>query len=294
MRMFFIINPVAGRGKTVKHWQIYMDKIFSDIGRQDFAYTEYSGHATELARSAVKGGYDAVISVGGDGTLNEVVNGIAGSDLILSMIPLGTGSDFGKTIGIRNLEDFLSAVKSGRTIIADIPLAYFPERGEKRYFINILEVGFGAEVMSFVNRHKALGRYSFILGIFSTLSRMEKFNLYATYDSGDIEQETIEAIIANGRYFGGGMLASPGSSIDDGLLDVHILKPVSRFSTIFQLRHLISGKYIEKGYSLDFSTSKIRIKNAGILVEMDGEVVGKTPVEIDLMKNHLRIITGNI
>lgn len=283
MKIFFIVNPAAGNGKAKKYWEIYSKNIFSEIGIQDYAFTEYRGHATEIARKISGEKYDLIVSCGGDGTLNEVINGLTGSDIGVGLLPLGTGSDFGKTIGIRNLQDFLNSIKKGKIVSVDLALAEFPDQ-KKRYFINILEIGFGAKVMDYVNRHKLLGKYSFIFGVFATISTMKKFNLEIIFNSQSMSFSTIEAIIANGRYFGGGMLASPESSIKDGILDIHILKPFSKFRSVLNLKYLINGEYIKKGYAYNFSTSEISIKNKGDLVEMDGEVVGTTPLNISIKK----------
>lgn len=277
MKIFFIINPVAGNGKTLAQWNMHREEIFTHLGKQDFEFTKYQGHATEIAKRVSSEDYDAIVSVGGDGTLNEIINGIDGKPV--SIIPFGTGSDFGKTIGIRGMEDFIGAIKKGRRIHVDLPLAEFPELSISRYFINILEIGFGAEVMSFVNRHKSFGKYSFIFGILLTLSKMKKFDV-SLVENDHEKYSTIEIIVANGKYFGGGMLASPDSNVEDGLLDVHILKPVSRIKSIVQLRSLINGEYIKKGYSFDFKSDKIYIEGKGIRVEMDGETVGRLPVRI--------------
>ncbi|CAC12579.1 conserved hypothetical protein [Thermoplasma acidophilum] len=186
-----------------------------------------------------------MVSCGGDGTLNEVVNGIVNTDLAIAVLPMGTGSDFGKTIGIRNISDFLKAIKSGRTREVDLVAAQFANQS-RRYFINILEIGFGAEVMNYVNSHKYLGRGSFKFGAFYMLSKMHPFNLRLIMDGKEYEFPTIEAIFANGRYFGGGMLASPYSEIDDGLLDVHVLKPFSRIRSAMNFRTIYDGSYLNR------------------------------------------------
>lgn len=284
MKLFFIVNPVAGNGKAKKYWEIYCEKIFREFGKQNFKFTEYNGHAIEIAEKVRDDDYDAIISSGGDGTLNEVVNGAAGSKSRIGLLPLGTGSDFGKTLGIRSFDDFRNSLKSGKTLKVDLALVEFPNVKKKRYFINILEIGFGANVMDYVNRHKIFGKYSFLLGVFATLSRMKKFDLEINLNSEHLKFSTIEGIIANGKYFGGGMLASPESRVNDGILDIHVLKPFSKFRSALQLRDLINGEYIKKGYANNFSASEVSVTSEGQLVEMDGEVVGKTPLNVTLEK----------
>ncbi|MEM4115751.1 MAG: hypothetical protein QXP59_07085, partial [Saccharolobus sp.] len=101
---------------------------------------------------------------------------------------------------------------------------------------------------------------------------------------------TIEVIVANGKYFGGGMLASPDSKIDDGFLNLHILKSFSKLTSVIRLRNLISGEYIKKGYSYDFISNEIFVENSGILVEMDGDVIGKTPIKITILEKKIEFL----
>ncbi|MEM2489188.1 MAG: diacylglycerol kinase family lipid kinase [Thermoplasmata archaeon] len=290
MKIFFIINPIAGNGKALEEWEKNKIKIFKNFGEQNYEFTKYPGHAIEISKKISNEDFDLIVSVGGDGTLNEVVNGLVNSNKTIVILPFGTGSDFGKTIGIRNLDDFLIAVKNGKKIKVDIGNVYFTEQSFSRYFINILEIGFGAEVMNYVNKHKSLGKYSFILGIISTLSKMKKFDLNIQLNTIKKTFSTIEVIVANGKYFGGGMLASPDSKIDDGFLNLHILKSFSKLKSVIRLRNLISGEYIKKGYSYDFISNEIFVENSGILVEMDGDVIGKTPIKITILEKKIEFL----
>ena len=290
MKIFFIINPIAGNGKALEEWEKNKIKIFKNFGEQNYEFTKYPGHAIEISKKISNEDFDLIVSVGGDGTLNEVVNGLVNSNKTIVILPFGTGSDFGKTIGIKNLDDFLIAVKNGKKIKVDIGNVYFTEQSFSRYFINILEIGFGAEVMNYVNKHKSLGKYSFILGIISTLSKMKKFDLNIQLNTIKKTFSTIEVIVANGKYFGGGMLASPDSKIDDGFLNLHILKSFSKLTSVIRLRNLISGEYIKKGYSYDFISNEIFVENSGILVEMDGDVIGKTPIKITTLEKKIEFL----
>ena len=287
--ILFLVNPAAGNGKAERDWPVISKLIGEHFTDYDIKFTERPMHATELTMDAIRDGVETVVSCGGDGTLNEIINGAAESNVKVGLIPLGTGSDFGKTIGIRTPEDSIKALEGNKTAKMDIGRVTFNESGNKRFFINVLEIGFGAEVMSYVNSHAKHGNRTFVRGIFSTIWKLKKFKPGAENDALK-DVETIEVIVANGRYFGGGMLASPGSQVSDGLLDVHILKPVSRIATILRLRTLVNGSYIEKGYSYGDKVKSIRFGEAGNLVEMDGEVVGRTPIDISLVQQGCKFI----
>lgn len=290
MKAFFIVNPVAGNGRGKRVWEEVKPKIFRNVGEQDYKFTEFPGDATEMAKKAVLEGYDTIVSCGGDGTINEVINGMVNSNINFTILPLGTGSDFGKTVGIRSYENTVNALNNGVLIEADVGKVNFYKEDKTRYFLNILEIGFGAEVMEYVNTHKKHRKYAFLIGVIATVLKMKKFSIELDHNSENLNFETIEVIVANGKYFGGGMLASPDSKIDDGKLDVHILKSVSKMKTLTRLRDLINGTYIKKGYSRDFLLENIDFRGEEQLVEMDGEVVGRTPISIGIERKAVKLL----
>ena len=289
MKLLFIVNPSAGNGNAGKEWPEIEKEIESNFPEHECVLTERPGHATELARNGALKGFDTIVSCGGDGTLNEVINGVAGSEIRVALIPLGTGSDFGKSIGIRSIQDALKVLKSGRTEKVDLANVTFDETGTSRTFINILEIGFGAEVMKYVNSHSKAGKNSFLIGVLSVLMKLKRFRVKFELDKLQ-EMDTIEVIVANGKYFGGGMLASPGSIISDGNLDVHILKPVSKLTTLLRLKNLMNGTYIEKNFSYELRGKAFHFLGKGNLVEMDGEVVGNTPISISLFEKGVNFV----
>ncbi len=289
MKLLFIVNPSAGNGNAGKEWPEIEKEIDSNFPEHECVLTERPGHATELAKNGAIKGFDTIVSCGGDGTLNEVINGVAGSEIRVALIPLGTGSDFGKSIGIRSVQDALKALKSGRTEKVDLANVTFDETGTSRTFINILEIGFGAEVMKYVNSHSKAGKNSFLIGVLSVLMKLKRFRVKFELDKLQ-EMDTIEVIVANGKYFGGGMLASPCSIISDGNLDVHIMKPVSKLTTLLRLKNLMNGTYIEKNFSYEFRGKAFHFLGEGNLVEMDGEVVGNTPISISLLEKGVNFV----
>ena len=281
MRALFIVNPSAGHGRAGTAWESHRKIIFDHLGEHSYEITKRPGHATEIASKLSEGEFDVVVSCGGDGTLNEVVNGVVGKNIKVAVLPLGTGSDFGKSIGIRTLEDFIAAMKAGNISAVDVFEINFSDM-KRRYYLNILEIGFGAEVMDYVNSHKYFGRRSFSVGVFSTIWKMHPFDLSISIDGEDKTISTIEAILANGKYFGGGMMASPTSAINDGLLDIHILMPFSKVKTALNLRYLVDGSYIDRGYANSFRGRSVSVKSHGHLVEADGEVIGRTPINVSV------------
>ncbi len=290
MKILFIVNPSADHGKAIVLWSKIEDVVRQEFPDSVVEFTKKPGDATEIARRAAESGYEVVVSCGGDGTLNEIVNGIIGTGIKLAVLPLGTGSDFGKTIGIREFNSTLASIKRNQPELADAAVVELAD-GSKRYYLNSFEAGFGADVMTYVNKHKKFGKRSFMIGIVATLIRLRRFTGKIIIDGTNFSDETIEIIVANGKYFGGGMLASPNSNIMDGILDVHVLTPITRLRTILQLKELIDGSYIEKGHSIEHQGKEVELKFSGITIEVDGEVIGKTPAKVRVLKGAVALLT---
>ncbi|MEM3675511.1 MAG: diacylglycerol kinase family protein, partial [Thermoplasmataceae archaeon] len=209
-----IINPTAGFRSAPLGWPD-IKRMVHDV-THDVVYTESQGHATSLAAEAVASGVEGIIVVGGDGTVNEVIQSVAGKDVIIAPIMAGTGSDFMRSLGSPGAPEVVSALTSG--IFTKIDSAIIESNTFKRRFINIMEVGFGAEVMRYVNSHRR-NRFSFYAGILGSIWKLTSYEIELLYNGLHDDAEAIEIVVANGRYFGGGMLASPASSLTDGKLD---------------------------------------------------------------------------
>lgn len=251
--------------------------------------TDGPGDATAISRQAVQNGADYILCIGGDGTLNEIAQSMAGSRAVMVPVSAGTGSDFVRALNFSELDSVREAMREGRSRPIDLGLATYG--GESRYFINILEVGFGASVMRRVNsRRKSRGGASFTRSVLSLLPFFRPFRVRLDVDGIGEEFDLAEMVVANGRYFGGGMLASPNAELDDGLLDVHVVSGVGRLQMVSKLGKLRNGSYIN-----DPSVKSYRVKELGIVgnapVEMDGEDFRGLPLKISIAERCLNIIS---
>ena len=286
MKIFAIVNPIAGGG--------YAGEIYRSVLKEfekfdlEFHLTSGPGNATELAKAALENGFTHLVCIGGDGTLNEIVQSIAKSPIILVPISAGTGSDFVKSTNIRDIPSVVEAMNNNTS--RSIDLGKVTRNGETRYFLNILEVGFGAQVMKRVNsRRKSHDGRSFTSAVLATIPSYRPYEISITHENGSESMKVAEIIIANGRYFGGGMLAAPNADLDDGLLDVHIVKGAGKLQLLTKLRKLKDGRHINDPVVSSMRSSSLKLKGKAP-VEIDGEDFGELPIEVGVENNAIRLI----
>ena len=175
--------------------------------------------------------------------------------------------------------------------ISVIDLAMVKYSAGTRYFANVMEIGFGASVMARVNAGRRGRMNPFTVSVLRELPHLKSYHLHIDSGKERRDMEAIEVVIANCRYFGGGMLASPLSDPTDGLLDLHGVPKMSRLSLIGRFSKLRSGEYVRLDEVLNISSSEFRISGDAAPFETDGECIGSTPVEISVARSALRVLT---
>jgi YegS/Rv2252/BmrU family lipid kinase len=283
IRVKAIVNPMAGSASSLHKWPKIKD-IVREV-THDISYTSSPGHATSLANEAVSAGFDGIIIVGGDGTINEVVQAAAEKDIILAPLSAGTGSDFMRSLGMPDANEILESLASGIFTRIDSGIIEFGT-GQRR-FLNIMEAGFGAEVMRYVNSHKR-SRGAFNAGVIRSLWKLRTYEFTLRYGTSVYSLESVETVVANGRYFGGGMLASPDSSLTDGKLDLHIVGGMGRTELISKLGKLRDGTYISDRKVMTYHLSDFSI-GGNAPIEADGENLGALPATIRVVPRSLSI-----
>ena len=300
-----VINPNAGNGKGKKDWE----RISTLFSRSDIPihakFSESKGHAAELTREAIKSGYRNIISVGGDGTLNEVVNGIFSQDhcptkdIVLGLVPVGTGNDWGRMFGIPLVyEGAVGVIRENRQMYHDIGMIYYSSGSDRhlRYFINIAGVGFESVVVRKTNRQKDKGRSNSAIYFYNLLSSLISYrNTFADIII-DGKRSTVRIFslnVGNGRYCGGGMRQTPDALPDDGLLDVTVIRELGRIEIIKSLKLLYDGTILSHPKVDGYRTSNLRVESESILyAEADGESLGHTPVEFSIIPAAIKIVYG--
>lgn len=299
-----IINPNAGNGSTGKKWPWIKDLAEDRLGPFQHYMTEGPGDADRLTRQAIAAGGRCIVCIGGDGTLNEVVNGIMAvkenaPDVVLGFVPDGTGCDFVRMIAIpKNIEKAIDIIARHRTRQIDVGrLRFRGNNGQEchRYFHNVASFGLGGAVDERVNRTtKAFGPFlSFIWATLISIFCVGKKRVWLTIDDGDEAQFNVwNVAVANGQFFGGGMWVAPDALVDDGQFDITIVGDLSLPEVFYHLPKLYSGK-IKTIDKVICATGKHLLARSvdSVLLDVDGEQPGLLPAAFDIVPFALTIIS---
>lgn len=295
MAPLLIVNPVAGEGRAQRLRPWLLQRIrFAGPGAR-VVETRAPGHARELALHAADGGHDRVVAVGGDGTVQEVVNGLleSGSSLALGILAGGNGNDLARSLGLPHRGDQALATALGEeTRRIDVARAI---RGDGstasvRHFVAAGGIGFDAQVaaaMAGRRRPWQRGRMGYALSTLRELQRFHNRPVHLTLEtpSGrrEIDRRILFAAFANGRYYGGGMLICPDASLMDGLLDLCVVGDISRFEAVRQLPGLYRGRHVNHpAVQFERATAARLEGERGTLVHLDGEPFGAVPLRIEI------------
>ncbi|WP_353893704.1 diacylglycerol kinase family protein [Proteinivorax hydrogeniformans] len=303
---FFVINPKSANGSTAQYWPRIKEMLQDEKYDFDYQLTSAPNQADEIAMEAIRKGYEKIVAVGGDGTVNEVVNGFFLDDgsLVnpkakLGIISRGTGCDFIRTMGIpKDVKYAIRALKSGKAKPSDvIEGEYISQQGQKiiRRCINISDVGLGGFVVRRVNHTtKSSGGFlSYLLGTLLSVLKCPTFDLEIILDNKlFFSGEVYLAAVANGKYLGGGMKLAPEAILDDGLLDLVLVKAMTKPRLLWNLRKVYSGTHLShpKIAADKCKTVTVRSLNGDMPLEMDGETGSVKSINYKLNKEKIEVI----
>lgn len=295
IKHLFIVNPVAGQGsalnlgKQVNELLRAVTEVY-DNTEYEIIETKYPGHASEISKDfAFKDKY-RIYSVGGDGTLNEVINGMVGSQSSLGVIPGGTGNDFIKSIS----PDFKT-----REILKDTILGYEKKVDlgivNDRYFHNILSIGFDSDVNVAACKYKKMPfvspKMAYYMGIASAIGKMKAKDISMEYEGQKIDKEIFLLAICNGSTYGGEFTIAPNSKIDDGFLDIVAIDMIGLGKLIKYLPYLKRGDHLELKEVNSFKVDKLVVNSSKpLLLNLDGEIKEVDRAEISCKKEALNLI----
>ncbi len=290
------MNPASGNGATGRRWPELAQRA-SMLGLTgETLVSERPGHLIELARGAVDAGARLVVAVGGDGTLNEVVNGIACRDVELATIPLGTGMDFVRTYGIPTKFDGAVRVALDgaiRTIDAG-HVRYRTWDGEdaERFFANVGSVGMSGAVAQRANgMSKALGgKLTFFYALTRVFLEWENSEVTVALDDGERRGRMHDVVVANGAWHGGGMKLAPAAVPDDGLFDVVLIGDIGKVDFLTTAPKIYQGRHVAHAKVDVVRSKRVEVDAAARLpIEVEGEQVGTTPAVFEVVPGALRL-----
>jgi diacylglycerol kinase (ATP) len=296
-----IVNPAAGANSTRRKWP-GIHTLLKQTGLSfDYQFTESAGHGIELAKAAASNGYRSLVAVGGDGTINEVANGILQSnnakETSLGIICTGTGSDLSRTLGVSH--DYVhacSALINPRRVVIDIGLVKYQKNGRpcQRYFVNYAGIGIDAEVVRATERFPKFlgGTIPYLTGLlFSFIGYRNKPVTFQIGDRAVEKAQVLSVVVANGRYYGGGMHIAPEAKTDDNLFDMVIVGDIGKFDLIKTMPRVYKGTHlthpkvrVEKDTCITIQSSR------KFLLHADGELLGEGPVSFSLISKGLCLL----
>lgn len=302
MKPLLIVNPASGGGKTGKVFGDLRGVIERRLGRVECVFTEAVGHAISIAREGAEAGHELVIAVGGDGTLNEVAEGLITSQKTaqLGLIAQGTGGDFRRTLGLEHrLDHYLDALTSGRVRPLDLGVARFAET--ERHFINILSAGMGGLVDRYVSASSKSfgGAAAYFSASVRALVNIRLGSLRVTFwqegQEFSHDLSTYMIAVCNGRYFGSGMHIAPMANPCDGQLELVALGDVSKLSFLLNSNRVYKAAHMREKNTFHVSCDRVRIEHAPgknkdpYLLDVDGEALGEVAVDISLKRAALEL-----
>jgi diacylglycerol kinase (ATP) len=279
-----ILNPAA-RSERARRWQ---ERLRAMCGDAFFCATVEAGDAELHARRAVADGFDPIVAAGGDGTINEVVNGIAGSEAALGLMPMGTMNVFANELGlpVNDLGRCWEIIRQGKTRMVDLPVA------NKKHFVQLAGVGLDAQVVkeTSLTLKRNFGPLSYLISAAQIAARRPPRLLIESDDAGTEEGSFV--LVGNGRLYGGPFPFFKRAEIDDGLLDVLVFKQLGYLELIKYLQNVIFTSEITTREVKYFQTARLHVSSADeVPVELDGELAGICPVEFRIQPRRLKVLT---
>lgn len=298
------MNPLSAGGKTGKKIHTFKSRLEKKFEFYTVAETSAPGHATELAREAISLGYTHIYTVGGDGTFNEVVNGYLlndkpiNPDVILSILPAGTGGDFRRNFGlVTDIEKALKQIESNPIQLLDAGKCTFNDATgalQVRYFDNVASIGVSDAVAQKVNNSKHLkklgGTLAFLIAGISSILSYDRKEISLMVDDIDIGNIDINLLaISNGKYFGGGMKIAPHAVLDDGLFDVILLADFNPVEMLMNNGKVYYGGHVKHDKVKQIRAKRVRITSKEKMrIELDGETPGFLPATFEILPKVIR------
>lgn len=293
-----VANPISGQGRAMHH----RHEIEAVLRRHSLAFSleisERPWHTAELVQAAIGRGCRRILVAGGDGTVNEAVNGIfrqqavPTTDITLGVLPIGTGNDWARTHRIpQDYSEVAALMSRGLSRLHDVGVAAFAD-GNRRHFINVAGIGFDAHVVAGMP-DRTLGPLAYLAGLAKGLFTFRAVPLALDADGKKLAGSFFDVFVCIGRYCGNGMMVAPQAAVDDGLFDITLIDDLSRWEVLKSLRRLFDGTLLTHPKVTALCAGEAGAESPlSVPVEADGELIGHTPVRFAILPRALRVVAA--
>jgi YegS/Rv2252/BmrU family lipid kinase len=307
-KILVIINPNAGRKLAKLDWPLIESQLISRQIPFEVRFTRFSKEAIKLVAEAIENvGFTKVVAIGGDGTINEVVNGIfqqkrfPTQEITLGVIPIGTGNDWIKMFGLpKKYDQAIDLIQKGNTFIQDVGRVkyHIGNKTNDRYFVNAAGLGFDAMVTDNTNRQKEEGKsstLSYFTNMIKSLYKYKSPPVKVLINKREVLNGQLFTLsLAIGQYTGGGMRQTPDAIMDDGLFDLMLVDRIAKTKLILNVKKLFDGKINQLDEVTMLRTESLEVvSDANLMIEVDGENIGHGPFEFELIPRSLKVIVGS-
>jgi diacylglycerol kinase (ATP) len=299
LKTMLVLNPHAGKGKGLKAFAAIRGLLERGIRGMEVRVSEYAGHAFRIGSEAAKDGYERILSIGGDGTPFEIVNGLYAEGrprqgIELGMIPAGTGNSFLRDFTTDSWRDAVAGILGGRRRRVDLVEIFYQRDGAtvRQYFLNILGVGLIADILKLTNEKlKGFGSLGYSLAVMLRLAKGMRNRMRLTVDGRELEIADSALVVSNSKFTGGAMKIAPMADPQDGQVDVVIFQEVGRRDILNIFARVFRGTHVAHPKVKTLRAAEIAIDSEPQEMLMaDGELLGRTPLRLRVLPGELTIL----
>jgi diacylglycerol kinase (ATP) len=296
---FVIANPTSGNRNFSKRWKEIQQLLKNKNLDYSFAFTQFSKHEIELAQNAIQKGFRNIISVGGDGTLHHVVNGVMlqryvkTSNITIAVIPLGTGNDWIKTYNIPNsIKKAIEIINQNKIILQDIGLLKTSKN--TTYFNNVAGIGYDGYIVNKLQSLKYFGPMAYILSGLAGLLFYKKEVFKIIFNNKILEEKCLMTVFGICKFSGGGMQFTKEVKVNSGLLNITIAKNIHMIDLIINIKKLYNGQIINHRKVATYKTKRITIipKSKKPFIQADGELIGTGKVTVTIVEKAIQFVVN--
>lgn len=296
MNVLVIYNKKAGGGKASNHIEEIKNLFQKHNINAEIKFTKYIEHAVELVKNEDLTKFKTIITVGGDGTFYESLNGYFQNEnkveINFAVLPIGTGNSLSRDIYEKeySFDKYIEIISKSKAKSFDI--AKFKTEGKEMYYANTLGFGFTSDVVVTASKFKFLGKFAYTIGVLYRTLMLSTYKMKITVDDETFNMQNVLVAISNSRYTGGNYLMAPNAKLNDGKLDLIILNKLSRINLLKTFMKIFSGEHVNTKFVKTMQAKKISIETSKTqILSPDGELFGKTPFSVECIAEGINIIT---